>query len=37
MDGILARALAFRVGERWNRADTLADRPEALAVALVER
>jgi serine/threonine protein kinase len=34
VDDILARALAFRVGERWNRADTLADRLEAEAYRL---
>jgi serine/threonine protein kinase len=34
VDDILARALAFRVGERWHRADTLADRLEAEAYRL---
>jgi serine/threonine protein kinase len=34
VDDILARALAFRVGERWNRADTLAERLEAEAYRL---
>jgi serine/threonine protein kinase len=34
VDDILARALAFRVGERWNRADTLAELLEAEAYRL---
>jgi serine/threonine protein kinase len=34
VDEILARSLAFRVHERWNRADTLADRLEAEAYRL---
>jgi serine/threonine protein kinase len=34
IDEILARACAFRVGDRWNRADTLADRLEAEAYRL---
>jgi serine/threonine protein kinase len=31
LDGILARALAYRVDERWQRADTLAERLESEA------
>jgi serine/threonine protein kinase len=34
VDDILARALAFRVDERWNRADTLGERLEAEAYRL---
>jgi serine/threonine protein kinase len=34
IDEILARTLAFRVGDRWNRADTLAERLEAEAYRL---
>lgn len=34
VDEILARTLAFRVGERWNRADTLAERLEMEAYRL---
>jgi serine/threonine protein kinase len=34
IDEILSRTLAFRVGDRWNRADTLAERLEAEAYRL---
>ena len=34
VDELLARALAYRVGDRWNRADTLADRLESEAYRL---
>ncbi|MFI5714093.1 serine/threonine-protein kinase [Kribbella sp. NPDC051620] len=34
IDEILARTLAYRVGDRWNRADTLAERLEAEAYRL---
>jgi len=34
VDDILARTLAYRVGDRWNRADTLAERLEAEAFRL---
>lgn len=34
LDVLLARTLAYRVGDRWNRADTLAERLEAEAYRL---
>ncbi len=34
LDDILARALAYRVTDRWERADTLAERLEAEAYRL---